>query len=51
MELQFTPEQEAFRAEIREWLAANVPAEPLKNFDTEDGEIRVKSVDPHACSS
>jgi len=27
----------AFRAEARAWLAANVPAEPLKSFDTAEG--------------
>lgn len=37
MKLEYTPEQTAFRAEVRAWLAANVPAEPLKSFDTEEG--------------
>ncbi len=37
MDLQFTPEQQAFRAEIREWLEANVPAESLQTYDTEEG--------------
>ncbi len=37
MDLQFTAEHEAFRMEVREWLAANVPAEPLKTYDTEEG--------------
>ena len=37
MNLSYTPEQETFRAEVREWLAANVPAEPLQTFDTEEG--------------
>lgn len=37
MDLAYTPEQQAFRAEIRDWLANNVPAEPLKSFDTEEG--------------
>jgi alkylation response protein AidB-like acyl-CoA dehydrogenase len=27
MDFDFTPEQEAFRREVREWLAANVPAD------------------------
>ena len=27
MDLNLTPEQEAFRAEVREWLSANVPSE------------------------
>ncbi|MCP3733502.1 acyl-CoA dehydrogenase [Sphingomonas sp. RP10(2022)] len=33
MDLAYTPEQQAFRAEVRAWLAANVPAEPLDHFD------------------
>ena len=37
MQLAFTKEQQAFREEIRSWLAANVPAEPLKTFDTAEG--------------
>lgn len=37
MNLSFTDQQNAFRAEVREWLAANVPAEPLQSFDTEEG--------------
>ena len=34
MDLTFTPEQDALRAEIRQWLAANVPAEKLPSLDT-----------------
>jgi alkylation response protein AidB-like acyl-CoA dehydrogenase len=37
MDLRYTPEQDAFRAEARAWLEANVPAEPLPSFDTEGG--------------
>ncbi len=37
MDLRYTPEQEAFRAEVREWLAEHVPAKPLASFDTEAG--------------
>lgn len=37
MELAYTEQHKAFREEIRSWLAANVPAEPLKTFDTEEG--------------
>jgi len=37
MNLSYTEEQQAFREEVRAWLAANVPAEPLKSFDTEEG--------------
>ena len=37
MDLSYTPEQETFRAEVREWLAEHVPAKPLAFFDTEAG--------------
>ncbi len=37
MKLVYTDEQKAFRAEIRSWLAHNLPAKPLKSFDTEEG--------------
>ena len=37
MDLAFTKQQQAFRAEVREWLRAHVPAEPLQTFDTEQG--------------
>ncbi len=37
MNLNFTPEQEAFRKEAREWLEAHVPKEPLPSLDTEEG--------------
>ena len=37
MDLRYTPEQDAFRAEARAWLEANVPAEHLPSFDTEAG--------------
>ncbi len=37
MDLTYTPEQEAFRMEARQWLEANVPSEPLASFDTPDG--------------
>ncbi|TNY37985.1 acyl-CoA dehydrogenase family protein [Thermomonospora catenispora] len=37
MDLAYTPEQEAFRAEVRAWLEANVPAEPLPSLDTPEG--------------
>ena len=37
MDLSYTPEQRAFRAEARAWLEANVPDEPLRSFDTAEG--------------
>ncbi|WP_347912605.1 acyl-CoA dehydrogenase family protein [Pseudomonas grandcourensis] len=37
MDLTYTPAQQAFRAEARTWLAANVPSKPLQSFDTEQG--------------
>lgn len=37
MDLSFTPTELAFRDEIRGWLDANLPAEPLKSMDTPDG--------------
>ena len=37
MDLAFSPEDEAFRAEVREWLHAHVPRAPLPSLETEDG--------------
>ncbi|EQB13569.1 acyl-CoA dehydrogenase [Novosphingobium lindaniclasticum] len=37
MDLSYTPEQQAFRAEVRAWLEAHVPAEPLEHFDATRG--------------
>ena len=33
MDLSYTPDQIALRAEIRAWLADHVPSEPLEHFD------------------
>jgi alkylation response protein AidB-like acyl-CoA dehydrogenase len=33
VKLQYTPGQDAFRAEVRAWMQANVPAGPLPSFD------------------
>jgi alkylation response protein AidB-like acyl-CoA dehydrogenase len=33
MDLTYTPEQQAFRAEVRAWLKAHVPSAPLEHFD------------------
>ncbi|WP_329262664.1 acyl-CoA dehydrogenase family protein [Streptomyces pseudovenezuelae] len=37
MDLAFTQEEEAFRAEARAWLRAHVPASPLPSLETEEG--------------
>ena len=37
MDLNYTEQQVAFRAEVRQWLADNVPVEPLPSFDTAEG--------------
>jgi len=37
MDLTYTADEEAFRAEARAWLEAHVPAEPLASFDTAEG--------------
>ena len=37
MDLVYTPRQQAFRAEARAWLDANVPKTPLRSFDTAEG--------------
>ncbi|MFC9672262.1 acyl-CoA dehydrogenase family protein [Streptomyces sp. NPDC056949] len=37
MDLDFTPLEDAFRAEAREWLAAHLPGEPLPSLETEEG--------------
>ncbi len=37
MDLSYTPEQQAFRKEIREWLAANVPDKPFLTLEGEEG--------------
>ncbi|MGQ4435076.1 acyl-CoA dehydrogenase family protein [Streptomyces sp. SAS_260] len=37
MDLDFTSAEEAFRAEARAWLRAQVPAAPLPSLETEEG--------------
>ena len=37
MDLTYSPKQKAFRQEVRHWLAANLPAEPLASYDTREG--------------
>jgi alkylation response protein AidB-like acyl-CoA dehydrogenase len=42
VDLTFTESEEAFRAEARAWLEANVPDPPLPSGDTRDGFARHK---------
>ena len=37
MNIDFTPQQQAFRAEVRAWLRDNVPGAPLQSYDTREG--------------
>src|SRR5687768_13576468 len=37
MDLSFSEQDEVFRREVRAWLEANVPAEPLPSGDTREG--------------
>ena len=37
MNLEYTPEQKAFRAEVRAWMAAHVPKEPLITLECREG--------------
>lgn len=37
MDLAYTPDQDAFRAEVRAWMAAHVPAHPLKTLEGREG--------------
>jgi alkylation response protein AidB-like acyl-CoA dehydrogenase len=37
MDLRYTVEQQAFRAQARRWLEENVPGQPLASFDTREG--------------
>lgn len=37
MDLTYTEKQKAFRAEVRAWLKANLPKEPLASYDTREG--------------
>lgn len=37
MDLTFTPDEKSFRDEVRTWLRANVPGEPLPSGDTAAG--------------
>jgi alkylation response protein AidB-like acyl-CoA dehydrogenase len=40
VDLNYTPAQQAFRMEVREWLAANVPDRPLPTLEGEEGFAR-----------
>ncbi len=37
LNLQFTPEQQRFRAEVRAWMGAHVPKVPLQTLESEAG--------------
>ena len=37
MDLTYSPKQKAFRQEVRQWLAANLPSRPLASYDTREG--------------
>lgn len=37
MRLSYTPEQDAFRAEVRAWMEAHVPKEPLVTLECREG--------------
>lgn len=37
MQLDYTPEQQAFRAEVRAWMEAHVPKEPLITLECREG--------------
>lgn len=37
MDISFSPEQQQFRAQVREWLSTNVPKNRLPSFDTQEG--------------
>ncbi|MFF3495117.1 acyl-CoA dehydrogenase family protein [Streptomyces sp. NPDC002795] len=37
MNLEFTPDQDAFREQARAWLTEHVPAEPLPSLETAEG--------------
>jgi alkylation response protein AidB-like acyl-CoA dehydrogenase len=39
VDLDLSESEQAFQAEARAWLAANVPAEPLPSMDTADGFV------------
>lgn len=37
MQLNYTPEQQSFRAEVRSWMEANVPKKPLITLECREG--------------
>lgn len=37
MQLNYTPEQQSFRAEVRSWMEANVPKKPLVTLECREG--------------
>lgn len=40
IDLRYTPEQQAFRAEVRAWLEAHVPKKRLASLDTPEGAVQ-----------
>ncbi|HEX5065212.1 MAG TPA: acyl-CoA dehydrogenase family protein [Myxococcota bacterium] len=47
MDLTYTPRQQAFRAEVRAWLEANVPRAKLASFDTAEGARQHRAWEKH----
>ncbi|MET7859053.1 acyl-CoA dehydrogenase family protein [Streptomyces sp. NPDC005318] len=50
MDLSFTPDEEAFRAEARRWLRAHVPAEPLPSLETAEGFAAHRAWEARLCA-
>ena len=48
MDLRYTPAQQAFRAEVRDWLRANVPKSPLPATTSREGLSNTASGKPLA---
>jgi len=47
MDLTYTPAQQAFRVEVREWLRTHVPRESLASYDTREGFEQHKRWEAH----
>ena len=46
MDLNTTPQQQAFRLKVRNWLVANVPREKFASYDTREGVEQHRRWDP-----